>query len=111
MKNPTKYEIPINIITPIHIGSIDTFSANEYLFLDDKVHRIDIVNFFNSSLNNRNKEKFIKLIQDENFKLSDLKYIDVDLLKSFSKYYLIDKCSEFAKDNNVQIECAVSGYN
>ncbi|WP_295593419.1 type III-A CRISPR-associated RAMP protein Csm5 [uncultured Methanobrevibacter sp.] len=111
MKNPTKYEIPINIITPIHIGSIDTFSANEYLFLDDKVHRIDIVNFFNSSLNNRNKEKFIKLIQDENFKLSDLKYIDVDLLKSFSKYYLIDKCSEFAKDNNVQIECAVKSQN
>ena len=27
MKNPTKYEIPINIITPIHIGSIDTFSV------------------------------------------------------------------------------------
>ena len=105
-----KYKIPINILSPIHIGSIDSFNANEYLFIDDKVYRINIVKFFNS-LNNKNKEKFIKLIQDENFSLSDLEYIDVELLKSFSRYDLINRCSDYPVYNNVQVECAIKSQN
>lgn len=106
----SKYNIPINILTPIHIGSIDTFNANEYLFLNDEVYRINIRNFYDS-LNTRNKEKFIKLIQDENFALSDLEYIDTELLKSFSRYCLINKCSPHANNNNLQVECGVKSQN
>lgn len=110
MRGCFKYKIPINILSPIHIGSIDTFNANEYLFLGDNVYRINILNFFNS-LNNKNKEKFIKRIQDENFSLSDLKYIDVDILKSFSRYSLINRCSDFPVNNNVQVECSIKSQN
>lgn len=106
----SQYKIPINILSPIYIGSIDTFNANEYLFLNDKVYRINIINFF-ESLDNKNKEKFIKRIQDDNFSLSDLKYIDTDLLKSFSRYSLINRCSDFPVNNNVQIECSVKSQN
>lgn len=110
MSGSFKYRIPINILTPIYIGSIDSFNANEYLFLNDKVYRINIVNFFNT-LNDKNKEKFIKRVEDENFSLSDLEYIDVDLLKSFSRYSLINKCSSYPNNNNVQIECGVKSQN
>lgn len=106
MQEYSKFIIPINILSPIHIGSIDSFYANEYLFINDKVYRINILNFFDS-LDNRNKEKFIKRVQDEDFSLSNLKYIDVDLLKSFSRYYLINRCSNFPVHNNVQVECAI----
>ncbi len=106
-----KYKIPINILSPIHIGSKDTFYANEYLFLDDEVYRINVVNFFNSSLSRKNQEKLIKLIQNEDFSLAKLKSIDVDLLKSYSKYHLINKCSSYPVKNNVQIECAIKSQN
>lgn len=106
-----KYQIPINILTPIHIGSNDTFSANEYLFLGDNVYRINIVNYFNSEFNRKNQDKLIKRIQDENFSLSKLEYVDVDLLKSFSKYCLVNKCSSYPEKHNIQIECAIKSQN
>lgn len=105
-----KYKIPINILSPIHIGSNNSYTANEYLFVDDKVYRINIVDFYNS-LNDRNKEKFINLIQGDNFSLSDLEYIDEDLLKTFSRYYLISKCNKYPIYNNVEVESAIKSFN
>jgi len=110
MGDCSKYKIPINILSPIHMGSNDSFNANEYLFVNDTVYRINIVNFYNS-LNDRNKEKFIKLIQDENFALSKLECIDEELLKSFSRYALVKKCSNFPVWNNVEVECAIKSQN
>lgn len=88
-----KYDVPIKVLTPIHIGSNDFYNSKEYYYNKHESYRMNIIKLYNS-LNTPNKEKFIKLFQDEKLSLNDILGLDIDELKKYSKYTVTNKYFE-----------------
>ena len=89
----------VKIVSPVHIGSGDSYSASEYLpvVVTNKskkkiktFKRIDVSSYY-LSLDEDKKDLFINDLSNPNFTLKDF---DKKIPNTFKKYIAIDKCSQ-----------------
>lgn len=108
------YKCNIEVLSPIHIGSGDTYGNSEYLPIryknSDKTkkifRRINISKFY-SSLDSKNKDLFIDFLSDSDSNLMDF---ERNISKNFEKYACINECSK-NPNNNQMIEETIKSLN
>lgn len=108
MDNFNKFEVPINILTPVYIGTGETYISKEYFYSDDLVFRMNMSELFNS-WDIESQKKFISNIHEDHFSLNDME-IDRDSLNTFSKYSMINNILNKPKFYN-EFECATKSSN
>lgn len=119
-KSYKKYDIDINVLTPVHIGFGETYDAKEYFYSVNYVERVNLIKFY-SSLSNSNKRKFLGYMQKKTFSLNDFSLEKINLkvndlnfdesyFKDFSRYSLVNKTLTPPKPNS-NIEAAVNSFN
>ena len=94
MEHIKKYDLNIETITPVHIGSGNTYLSSELLFNEDGYNRIDISKYFNE-LNKEQQDDFVKNLIDNKMVLENVNdnWVRYSLIKKFD--------GEFKSDNEI----------
>lgn len=104
MESLIKYNCNIETLSPIHIGSGDSYGFYEYYEYEGNIKlngndvksigRINLNKYYNS-LSSEDKDNFLKKIVQKDFSLNEFnKNIKNNNLKSFKRYLALDKTSD-----------------
>lgn len=77
----------IKVLSPVHIGSGEKYTASEYVKFLDTIKRIDVSNYF-LSLDDDKKDEFLMDLSNPNF---NLKEFDDKIPNTYMKYHSINK--------------------
>ena len=97
----------IKVISPVHIGSGESYGASEYLpvIIKNKsgkkiktFKRINVSDYY-ISLDESKRDEFIDNLSSPNFNLKDF---DTKIPNDFRKYLAINKCSENPKNQDIE---------
>lgn len=101
-----KYDFDIETVTPVHIGSGDSYLSSECLFSGRDYKRIDISKYFRLLIkdNPDEQEEFIK-------NLSENKFIPKDLPGDYTKYYISKQFQDDDFKNNNEIKENIKVFN
>lgn len=103
MSDIKKYKIDIKTLSPVHIGSGESYTAAEYVSVNKNgkkdpipiFKRINLSKYF-LSLDDDKKDDFINNLSNQNF---SLKSFDDKISDNFKVYLSYDKCKEKIRPN------------
>ncbi len=98
----------LETISPIHIGSGNSYSSAEFLTRGNKIHRMDINNIY-KLLNEKDKEKFVDCLEDQYFRLDDF-FRGKNIPIAESKLYSMEKSGNTPREIKEHIKTGNLGY-
>lgn len=98
----------LETISPVHIGSGDNYSSAEFLSIGNTIHRMDINRIY-KLLNEKEREKFIDYLEDQQFKLDDF-FRGRNLSIAESKLYSLERKGQVPKEIKEHIKTGINGY-
>ena len=103
------YNCQANVLSPVHIGSGESYTASEYVKSKAKskkgnilkvIRRINVSNYY-LSLNDNQKDEFLRDLSNPNF---DLSRFDNKISNDFRKYLAINKSKSDIQPNQEIVE-------
>ncbi|NLU58404.1 MAG: type III-A CRISPR-associated RAMP protein Csm5 [Methanosarcina thermophila] len=99
----------LETISPIHIGNGSSYSNAEFLSIGNTIHRMDINKIYNL-LNEKEREKFVDYLEDQQFKLDDF-FRGKSLSIAESKLYSLERKGQTPRGEiREHIKTEMKGY-
>ncbi len=98
----------LETISPIHIGSGETYSSAEFFSMGNTIHRMDINKIY-SLLSEKEREVFVDYLEDQNFRLDNF-FRGKNLSIAESKLYSLEKKGQIPREIKEHIKTGMKGY-
>lgn len=98
----------LETISPIHIGSGDSYSSAEFLSMGNTIHRMDINKIYNL-LSEKEREVFVDYLEDQYFRLDDF-FRGKNISIAESKLYSLEKKGQIPREIKEHVKTGIKGY-
>jgi CRISPR-associated protein Csm5 len=98
----------LETISPIHIGSGDSYSSAEFLSIGSTIHRMDINKIY-ELLTERERERFVDYLEDQQFRLDDF-FKGKNISITDSRLYSLEKKGQIPREIKEHVKTGTTGY-
>lgn len=98
----------LETISPVHIGSGDTYSSAEFLSMGNTIHRMEINKIYNL-LSEKEREVFVEYLEDQYFRLDNF-FRGKNLSIPESKLYSLERKGQVPREIKEHVKTGIKGY-
>ncbi|HII91639.1 MAG TPA: type III-A CRISPR-associated RAMP protein Csm5 [Methanosarcina sp.] len=98
----------LETISPIHIGSGESYSSAEFLSIGNTIHRMDVNKIYNL-LSEKEREVLVEHLEDQYFKLDDF-FRGKNLSIAELKLYSLERKGQVPREIKEHVKTGIKGY-